>query len=329
MGLFGSMLASELVEGVKRRAFLPEAQNTLDDQDILKFLNEELKDSVLPLILQFHEEFLVYIKDVPIAGDQSVYKIPYRAIGRKLRDVKYKDTSMSVFPMTRILPEDRNYFQETGFNPWKTFYMRGDEIVLVPGVSSLPVGWLSMMYSMQPNKIVLEERAGIIQSFDQPTGVITLDQIPSNITAGSLIDFVEAKPGHKLFYYDVPVLSVDPTAKTVTVDPSSILTNFSISIQPAYKCELQVGDYVNTAGEAVMAQIPSELNSLLTERGAARCLASLGHTENLQAANAKIQELEAKSGSLIDNRSEGEPMKVNNLNSMLRQSKISRRRFYF
>lgn len=327
---FGVQTTSDLIEAVKRRGFIPDAQNTLDDSDIIKFLNEEMYDSLIPLILQYHQEYLVYISSLLVVPNVSNYKIPYRALGRKIRDIKYQDNNGNLYPMTRILPEDRNYFQETGFNPYKAFYFQGDEVVLVPGVGSLPVGNFIIQYFIRPNTLVKESRACQILSVDVTTGVISVDSIPANITAGSNIDFVEFLPGSKLKAFDIPVLSIDSINKTITVDPALYPdpTN-PMGPEITFLTSLSADDYVNTAGESIVPQVPSELQSLLAERGAARCLASLGQSENLQNSNAKIAELEKKSGSLIDNRSEGTPMKVNNLGGILRQSKISKRRFYF
>lgn len=317
MSTFGTQTTSELIENVKRRGFIPDAQNTLDDNDIIKFLNEEMYDSLVPLILQYHEEYFTFIDAIPLIPDQSNYKIPYRALGRKIRDIKYRDTNGSLFSMTRILPEDRSYFQDTGFNPFKAFYFQGDEIILIPGVGSTPVGDLVVSYFMRPNTLVIEDRCSSVLSFDLDTGIITVDTIPAMISVGSKVDFVEFLPGNKLMAFDVPIMSVDPVNNTITIDIDDIPSNLSVN------------DYINVAGEACVAQVPTELQSLLAERGAARCLASLGQNENLQNSNSKIAELEQKSGSLIDNRSEGTPLKVNNLSGILRQSKISKRRFYF
>jgi len=327
---FGVQTTSDLVEAVKRRGFIPDAQNALDDDDIIKFLNEEMHDSLVALILQYHEEYLVYISALTIIPNKSNYKIPYRALGRKIRDIKYQDNNGNLYPMTRILPEDRNYFQETGFNPYKAFYFQGDEIILIPGIGSLPVGNFIISFFMRPNTLVKEDRACQIVNANSTTGVIKVDKIPLNITVGSTIDFVEFLPGNKLKGFDIPVLAVDTVNKTITVDPT-------LTINPAnphgplitFLTDLVSDDYVNTAGEGVVAQVPTELQSLLAERGAARCLASLGQTESLQNSNQKISELEQKSGALIDNRSEGTPQKINNLGGILRQSKISKRRFYF
>lgn len=317
MSIFGSLTTSELLEAVKRRAFLPESQNTLDDDDILKYATEELFDSVVPYIMSHHEEYLTYANDVEIEANKSNYKIPYRAIGRKFRDIKYLDSQSNLYDLTRLQPEDLAYFQDTGTGPFSAFYFKGDEVVLVPGVSSSPTGSLRFLYFMRPNTLVKEKRACKVVAIDNTTGIITVSNIPTNFTVSSNLDFIEYKPGHRLLNFDVTLLGISSVGSSITVDPSSIPS------------DLNVGDFINTAGESIVPQIPTELHSLLAERTAARCLASLGDLKNLEAANVKIGELENKLGSLVNNRSEGEPIKVNNLGGILRQSKVSRRRFYF
>lgn len=318
MSIYGSLLASELIASVKRRASIPDSQIDLNNQDILDICNEELMDSVVPQILQFHEEFFTYIKDMTLVANQSTYKIPYRAIGRKIRDLKYRDNTDdtgTLYNMTRILPEDRAYFKG-GFTPYKAYYFQGDEIVVIPSVGPTPVGELVVDFFMRPNKIVLESRCSVITAINTSTGVITVDAIPTNLLTGE-IDFVEVHPGHRLLGYDIIPTNVD-----------ALNLRFTVSTSTDGLTKLAVGDYICSAGESPVAQIPSELQSLLAERGAARCLASLGHQENLEASNQKIAELEQKSGSLIDNRSDGQPIKLNNVGGLLRQSKISRRGWY-
>ncbi|MFN9916610.1 MAG: hypothetical protein ACK53L_28725, partial [Pirellulaceae bacterium] len=83
-----------------------------------------------------------------------------------------------------------------------------------------------------------------------------------------------------------------------TVDPASIPANFG------------PGDQVSLAEETSIAQLPTDLQSLLSQRVAARCLEALGDQQGLAAANAKISEIEQKAATIIDARVEGSPMKV-------------------
>jgi hypothetical protein len=90
--------------------------------------------------------------------------------------------------------------------------------------------------------------------------------------------------------------------------------------------ELSIGDYVAEAGQCIIPSIPTELHSMLAQRVACRCLEALGDMQGLQMANQKLSEMELKTGSLIDNRVEGAPLKVVNRHGFLRQSRRMLRR---
>src|SRR5688500_12240627 len=100
------MTSEELIDSVKRRASIPESQATFIDTDFLAMADEETSIGLVPSILSFHEEYFVYTEDVALVDEQLAYAIPYRAIGNRLRDLCYVDSSGNEYPMTRVNPED-------------------------------------------------------------------------------------------------------------------------------------------------------------------------------------------------------------------------------
>ena len=124
--------------------------------------------SQVPAVLSYHEEYYTVSRKVPIKANVSRYSIPTRAIGMKLRDMMYLDTSQNISEMTRISPEDRAYFQRqlgSSADIYK-FYVEGNDIVLSPGVTS-QVGYLLMSYYIRPNQLVADERAAVMNGFSQ------------------------------------------------------------------------------------------------------------------------------------------------------------------
>ena len=309
----GLMTSSELIEAVKRRAFIPNTQPALSDDDILRFINEEMSDSVIPLIMSMHEEYFLTTTQIPLVANKQNYKIPYRAIGRKLRDVKRSDSYNNLYSMTRIDPAQRDYFEDSRGSQPTTFYLRGDEIVLMEKLTVVSNMSLELMYYLKPNELVLEKRVGTITAIDTNTGIINLTKIPTNFAIGSTIDFLEAKFGNRTLDFDKTITNIDQTGLTITVDPASI---------PA---DLVVGDYIALAGECIIPQIPVEMHSILAERAAARCLASLGDSNGVAQSNAKINDMEGRVSAMIDTRTEGQAQKINNLGSLLRRGSIGRR----
>ena len=151
------------------------------------------------------------------------------------------------------------------------------------------------------------------------------------IEAGSLVDFLQTKPGHRTYSYDIIVRSVLERngSHMIKVESSDLMTYYSngYNFQPKI-ANIQVGDYVCLANECIIPQIPPDLHNVLAERTAARILSALGDSEGLQASNAKLQEIEIRQGTLLDNRVEGAPQKVLARHSLLHYGRIGpRRRF--
>lgn len=306
------LTSASLIDSIKRRESIPTAQVTFQDEDFLAFANEELVLGILPTIMQYHEEFFVYPQTIPLVSQKSSYPIPYRAIGSKVRDVIYIDTSNNKREMARIFPEDEVYFQHvnSGVNSYSFFYIQNNNIVIVPDVPAGATGSLIVTYYLRPNQLVAAERAAQITAINTSTGVITFAAIPTGMVPGTLVDFIETKGSHRSKQIDVELLSTTNT--TITVAPASIPD------------DLIVGDYINFAGETIIPQIPDDLHVMLAQRVAARCLEALGDVNGLAAANQKISEMEQKTANLIDNRVEGAPQKVVNLRGFLRRSRRRR-----
>lgn len=151
----------------------------------------------------------------------------------------------------------------------------------------------------------------------QTTQGCVFDQMPTNLTVGSTIDFLQTRPGHRTYSMDItlPVGSISGT--TLNLATANVPT------------DLIVGDYIASSGECFIPQIPTDLHIALVERICARILSSIGDTEGLQTVNQKLQEVELRTGSLVDNRSEGSPQKINQRHSLLRRGKLGPRRRIF
>jgi len=113
----------------------------------------------------------------------------------------------------------------------------------------------------------------------------------------------------------------------VGLQPNLLFTQVTINIPSSVMPdELSVGDYVAEAEQCIIPNIPTDLHSMLAQRIACRCLEALGDMQGLQMANQKLAEMELKTGSIIDNRVEGAPLKVVNRHGFLRQSRRMLRR---
>lgn len=316
------LTSSTLIDTIKREAMLPTNQSTFTNADFLAFANQEMKIGVVPSVLSYHQEYFVRDSDpITIVSGKSNYTVPYRAMGGKFRELFYQDTNGNLRGMSRISPDDRPYYQQSSFeNNFIYFFIEGNDVVLVPPVSEAAVGSLVFSYFLRPNELVDESRVATISNIAMDTlagtTTYTVDQIPTGFSTNVDLDLLQTRPGHATYNYDIRCTSIDSTNLTMTF-LTSVVSSQAI-----------VGDYVAFAGEAIIPQIPTDLHDYLAQRVAARCLQSLGDTNGLAAASVKLAEMEIKTGNLIDNRSEGQPQKVNNLKGLLRTGRRHRRGWY-
>lgn len=296
------MNSDELITSVKRRASIPEAQNTFEDTDFLELATEEQNIGLVPSILSMHEEYFGYEETVDLVTGTLKYAIPYRAIGNKLRDITYVDSNGNEYNAIKVSQEDSvtTYFFDT--NPIR-YKIQGGNVVLLVSPNSTLVGSLKFYYYLRPNSLVLLDRGAQITGIDRNTGIITFDEKPDHFTTSLLYDFNRTKSDHRIISFDNVITDVTDT--TITFDVADIPD------------ELEVGDYICQSGETVIPNIPTDLHVVLAHRVATRCLEALGATQDLQNANVKLQEMEQKTGTLIDNRVESAPTKIINRNSFL------------
>lgn len=152
-------------------------------------------------------------------------------------------------------------------------------------------------------------------------------------SVGDLVDFLQTKPGHRTYAYDVVVKAVGSRLEGseqvhyFKVTKTDLYTYYSngYNFEPAI-AKIQIGDYICVANECIIPQIPPDLHNALAERTAARILAAVGDTEGLGVATAKLQEIESRQGTLLDGRVEGAPQKITARHSLLRYGKMGTRK---
>lgn len=311
----GGLTTNALLKSIKRRAMIPDNQNTFTDQDFIDLMNEEMMIGIVPSILQMKEEYFMFKEVVPLVSDKSNYPIPERALAGKLRELCFRDTPTGLnaneYEMTQIAVDDRytglsNGTGSADFTGFRRFYLMGNDVILHPSVGPSAYGALTFYYYIRPNSLVKDSSVATIVSINRANGTLTLSSVPSGYTttssANELVkyDFVKARSGHNILDIDITLNSINSNTKTVILDPNKIPK------------DLEVGDYLTLAGQSCIPNIPTELHMVLAQRVAQRLLEAIGDTEGLNNATAKIAEMESKLTTMIDNRVEGAPRKVVN-----------------
>ena len=169
-----AITTDKLLAGIKRRAVIPSNQVLFDDSSMIEVINDVIKSHVIPLVDSVNGEYFVTSELTAIVAGQSNYKIPNRAIGRALRDLKLKDTnSGDVRNVPYISPADEHLYSDTA-DRYGHFF-KGDEIHLVPAVpSSLSSSEsLEIWYKLRPSSLVKLTNAAKVSSVSIPTDLTT------------------------------------------------------------------------------------------------------------------------------------------------------------
>jgi len=99
-------------------------------------------ESQIAAVCSIMKNTFVYSKVVPMITNQSVYPIPDRSIGMRLRGLFYQDTATppNMFDMSRTNPDNKAFFQKSSGASQVAYiyYVKGNDIYVAPGVSTSP-----------------------------------------------------------------------------------------------------------------------------------------------------------------------------------------------
>jgi hypothetical protein len=188
----------DLIKSIKRRAFIPNSQESFTDEDLLRTATEEINIGLVPLIQRMHEEHLVYYTDLQLVDGKKRYAIPSRAHGNKLRDVALVDENGNIFEMHRYsINEVSDFTNTTTYINNRGFYLENNDVIL-SNFDANDRMKLRIYFYMRPNHLVLESAGGTVIGIAETSEV---DQINpktgafTNITAGTKTTFTSAAHG--------------------------------------------------------------------------------------------------------------------------------------
>jgi hypothetical protein len=124
----GTYTVVDCVADVRRRAMIPNSTAVLSNDDITSFLNDEMYEYIVPLLIGTAEEYLVHVDD-PFVPTERVVPIPADAVGTKIRDIQIQSATTWI-SLPRIEPEYEGQFFATG--NIQGYMFRGDKIILTP-----------------------------------------------------------------------------------------------------------------------------------------------------------------------------------------------------
>lgn len=311
-----AILANDLLTGVKRRISMPSSQVLLEDTDILALADGVISGTIVPLFESVDGDYFVTSSDITLVASTSEYDVPYRSIGRGLRELKLKDgtDTANIRNIAKISIEDAHLTASSALI--SGFYFKNDRIHVVPDVPSSLTNttYLEAWYRQPPNKLVATSSCATVSS--ATTTIVTVDAVPSTISSATPIDFIQAKSGSRIYSID----------KTPTGSSANTLTFTSGDIPTV----LTAGDYIALAGYSpVINSIPNEAYSLVESLTCKRCLKAISDYEGAAALSEDIAEETKALLKLIEPRIDGEPTVIINRNSLVRRGKYNQRRWLY
>lgn len=230
------LTSNALIKSIKRRAFLPESQNTFSPEDFLEMATEEINIGLMEKIIDVRGDYLVYYIDVPLQTGVYSYPIPSRAHGNKLRDVAIVDSNkQTVFELSQIELDEISDYSDSfsyAYNNFSVFYLENDSVVFPKQAPTATGNYVRMHFYMRPNSLVAETRAGTINSVTESTEV-------DNITprSGAISNISVANPtvitsnNHNLSNGDkVSITGSNSTPSIDGIHTISVIDNNTFSI---------------------------------------------------------------------------------------------------
>lgn len=241
------MNSEQLISALKIHGSFPASDDLFSDADFLSLFNHQMKVEIIPMMLKLNEEFFLQYKDFTITSG-STYRVPTRAIGSKIRDLKYVDGSGNYSEILRRYEEDR----PQGLSG---YYMQRNSVELSSDFNS---GTLRMKYFARPSTLVLTTSCAQITVIDTATNTITVSATPSTMTNGTLVDFVQNLNPYDLLVMDQAITSVSGTTLIFASLPD----------------DLVVGDWICIPTESPVPMVPEEMHPVLIQSALCKTLSS-------------------------------------------------------
>jgi hypothetical protein len=288
---------------------VPTAQNLLLPNDFVAFLDEEMRNEIIPLVMGYRQEFFVHNYDITPQANQVEFVIPERAIGGKVRDVVLVTPNGEESQIPRLEPDQ---LKQTTVIPNLRlfgFYFENDTVIIYPGSTDLSAQTLRIKYFRRPGILVQRTQAGQITAINPGTNEVTVGSAPTTWTVNLEYDAIGGTPIFKSHGDDNVITSLVGPVLTFTALPADMV----------------VGDWIAEAGYSPIPQVPYETFNLLVQRGVMRVCEALKDANGYKLAKDAYQEMLGRFSAMIVPRADGSPQKVTNPSGVMDFSGVNRR----
>ncbi|MDQ3234741.1 MAG: hypothetical protein M3Q07_23290, partial [Pseudobdellovibrionaceae bacterium] len=258
-----------------------------EDDEILAVAYDILTAEVQPLIVNLREEYYVKHLYHTIVAGQAAYRMPDRALGQKLREVKIKHNG-KLRDLPQIGVEDVGSVE---IGTPTAFWLESNYLNLYKTPATTE-GQLDLSYYLQCSRPVVSTAAAQITNIDTGTGVLTA-ACPSTWTTSDTFDLTSRKNSGENLAMDLTATSVSGSSVT-----------FAAADLPS---GLTLGDFISLAGETFIIPIPDTAHSLLISMVVAELLHAMGSLNEAGVMEGKAERQKAALSALLKGRVTGAP----------------------
>lgn len=300
-----AITTDRLLRGIKRKPSIVANNQLQEDSDFLEWADDSMRALIVPLLKSVGGNYLLTTPtQTSLVADQDTYDIPYRAVGRKLRNLKLSADGTGEDTVDLTLVDDDKIQNLSVEGTPQGFYYIGDQIVVRPR-PTVATGYLELWWYLQPSRLVAVTDAARVSGIAGDT--VTVTSVPSTMSAGCDCDFIQGRSGCRLLGMDKTITNVAGTQ-----------ISFGTGVVPT---GLVVGDYVALAQETPLLQMPDELHPLFEADIVARALQAVGDLDNESKVRSEMMGpagLEARVKSLLEQRTDQASIKIVNRAGLLR-----------
>lgn len=314
-----------LVSSVYRGCLAPNAQNALVPDDIIQFLDQEMRTTIAPLVLAAQEEFWVTNYDQPVLQGVLHYTIPKRAAFATWRDVVFVDNNKLEINMSMLSPEYLKLTYPAGGNPPLYvfgFILQNDQIILYPPQLSTPTQYkLRMKIKRRPNNLTETLNCAQVTAINTSTNVVTVSNIPQGWGTSNTFDIIPNSPQFTSLRDDQTISLINTGALQITFsspgnDPFTGQPLSPLPTNPETGAfTMNVGDWICPSQMSCIPQVPYDMFPLLVQRAIIRVLEALGDTQNLTVAERRYADMAVDFARTVSPRIDGTPKKIVNRNT--------------
>jgi len=237
----------ELIRQIKLTCFLPSAQETFTDEDMLSLGDDEILSSFTPMLVGLNQNIYLESVTTPFVAGQSRYVLDKYAMWNKTRLIS-RLTGTNVIEMSHVEIDELPYFSQSG-TP-RGFYLDNDSIIVVPTPATTTDSLYYWIYR-RPGRMVLTSAAAKVLSVNYATGQVTYTAVPpATFTSTSTHDFYAGRSPFRRVGTEVTATNLAANVQTFPI----------ASVQG-----LLPNDYVCVVEETVFPPLSAELHSFLQE----------------------------------------------------------------